>query len=345
MSIHDLVDDLDLDDDSTATENTGLPKLLIVDDDERLLRSLARVLKTNYEVQAESNPYRALVALEDEGPYAAIVCDLTMPGVDGVEFLERAHAEAPETPRILLTGNATLPASIQAINRAHITSLLTKPVAPDDLERAIDQAVTQHLELVDDLTTGAEVLEGSVTALMQTLAIANPTAYSLTKRVTSLVERYLGANPRNDAWEIQMASQLCYLGSAALGADLSARVLHGEDLATAEDLLVGCVAAFTVDIVARIPRLANVESILRHHRSSDTRSAEPTLEGAEILAICTSLAELEAVTCSRLEAATRLREAEPPFDTELMEQILDVYLPVGEPTRPDILDLTEGDPS
>ena len=115
MAMYDLVDHLDLDyPDGFGLEPGNRPKLLIVDDDELLLRSLTRILKGRYEVQAESNPYRALVALEDDGPFATIVCDLTMPGVDGIEFLERAYAEAPDTPRILLTGNATVPASIEA---------------------------------------------------------------------------------------------------------------------------------------------------------------------------------------------------------------------------------------
>ncbi len=328
--------------------------MLIVDDDEVLLRSLRRILKGRYEVQCEANPYRALVALEDDGPFAVIVSDLTMPGVDGIELLERAHAEAPETPRVLLTGNATLPDSIQAVNRARITSFLTKPVAPDELIRRIDQAVLQHDELVDDLDHGTEILEGSAAALMETLAIANPTAYALTKRVTSLVDCYLERHPRTDAWEIAIAARLSYLGSAALGADLSSRVLRGAELAVSEDLLVGCVAGFTVDIVARIPRLANVEHILRHHRSRPGPDRSPAVPpGAELLGIVTSLAELEATTCSRQEAAAALVALDPPFDRNLVHEVLDLYLPVGDisldaklslgdPLHDDVVDLTGG---
>jgi CheY-like chemotaxis protein len=336
-----LIESLEIDDTDEAVGG-GRPRLLVVDDDERLLSSLKRVLKGSYDVQAESNPYRGLVALEDDGPFAAIICDLTMPGIDGIEFLERAHAEAPETPRVLLTGNATLPASIEAVNRARISTFLTKPVAPDDLLRWIDQAVIQHTELVDDLNDGSEILEGSAAALMETLAIANPTAYSLTKRVTSLIDRYLERYPRSDAWELSMAARLSYLGSAALGADLSSRVLSGADLALNEDLLVGCVAGFTVDIVARIPRLANVEHILRHHRSRPAGGKWQGPSGAQLLGIVTTLSELEAITCSRTEAARELLDLERPFDAELVSQVLDLYLPVGEP-RPDIVDLTDGD--
>lgn len=342
MTMNDSLESIDLDD---APSASGLPRLLLVDDDERLLSSLARVLKGSYDVQAESNPYRALVALEDDGPFAAIVCDLTMPGVDGIDFLERAHAEAPETPRVLLTGNATLPDSIEAVNRARISTFLTKPVAPSELMRWIDRAVVSHHDMVEDLTEGAEILEGSVDALMETLSIANPTAFSLTKRVTALADQYLQQNPRSDAWELSMAAKLCYLGSAALGADLSKRVLHGDQLAMGEDLLVGCVAGFTVDIVARIPRLATVEHILRHHRSPAARgrNAEGP-EGAQILGALTLLAELEAVSADAGEAAQRLLEQTPGFDLDLLEDVFDVFLPIGE-ERPGVVDLTDADES
>lgn len=54
MSMHDLIESLDID---GIQEVVGeQPKLLIVDDDERLLRSLQRVLKGSYDVQAESKP-------------------------------------------------------------------------------------------------------------------------------------------------------------------------------------------------------------------------------------------------------------------------------------------------
>ncbi|MFV2039212.1 MAG: response regulator [Acidimicrobiales bacterium] len=338
-----LIDELHADDlgDGPATVGKDRAKILVVDDDEVLLRSLKRILKARYDVQCESNPYRALVALEDDGPFAVIVSDLTMPGVDGIEFLERARDEAPETPRILLTGNATLPASIDAVNRAHIDSFLTKPVSPEELLRWIDNAVLQHGELVNEFDTGSEILEGSAAALMETLAIANPTAYALTKRVTNLSEHYLKQHPRSDAWEISMAARLCYLGSAALGADLSSRVLHGEPVASSEDLLVGCVAGFTIDIVARIPRLAHVEDILRHHRSRPARADVDGMPfGAQLLGALTALAEFEATTNSRQDAADALMGLDA-FEPDLVAEILDLYLPVGDPALDHVVDLTE----
>ena len=324
MTITEFVDTRE--DADVAGDGGGLPRILIVDDDQTLLRSMKRILRNRYDVQTESNPYRALVALEDDGPFAVIVSDLTMPGVDGIDFLVQAHAEAPETTRILLTGNATLPASIDAVNRAQITSLLTKPVTSEALLTAIHAAVLRHEELVGRFDDTADILEGSAEALLETLAIANPTAHTLTRRVRALVDDHLAVHPRSDAWELMMAANLCYLGSAALGSDLSRRVLRGDPVAEAEGLLVGCVAAFTVDIVARIPRLANVEDILRHHRRSPGDGLGRRPAGAQLLGIFTTIAELElshedpAMVAQALEARTE------GYDPELLAQVLSIYV-------------------
>jgi len=309
----------------------GLPRILIVDDDQTLLRSMKRILRGHYEVQTESNPYRALVALEDDGPFAVIVSDLTMPGVDGIDFLAQANAEAPETSRILLTGNATLPASIEAVNRAHVSALLTKPVTSGELLQAIDEAVMLHDELVGRFDDTAEILEGSAEALLETLAIANPTAHALTRRVRSLLDDHLAVHPRGDAWELLMAANLCYIGSAALGSDLSRRMLGDHDLAEAEGLLVGCVAAFTVDIVARIPRLANVEDILRHHRRDAGEDQGQAPGGAQLLGILTSIAELELTNDDPTVVARTLRARVDAFDQEVVAQVLEVYVPRSGP--------------
>lgn len=138
------------------------PRVLLVDDDETLLRSLGRILRQHFDVQCEASPYRALVALEDDGPFAAVIADLTMPGLDGVDLLETAYAHSPETARILLTGNATVSSSIDAVNRAHVTNLLMKPVSPDELVATLRNAVLQYLDLTDQIAADEPDRAGSI---------------------------------------------------------------------------------------------------------------------------------------------------------------------------------------
>src|SRR5262249_19125027 len=66
------------------------------------------------------------------------------PNMTGTEFLTEASRLVPETVRMILTGYAPEKDSIDAINQARVTSFLTKPVAPDTVERAIAEAVDTY---------------------------------------------------------------------------------------------------------------------------------------------------------------------------------------------------------
>lgn len=324
-----------IDNDLTGPAESPRPRVLVVDDDELLLRSVQRILRTNYDVVAISNPYRALVSIEEEGPFSAIICDLTMPGLDGIEVLETARDGAPETPRILLTGNATIPASIDAVNRARISNFLTKPVSPDELLRAVGEAEVAHRELLAEFDEGATILEGSADALLESLAVANPAALRLTRRVQAIVAGHLDRHDRPDRWELELAAKLCYVGAGALTLDACDGDPAGPGLD--DELLGGCVAGLTVDIVDRLPRLAAVGDILRHHRAPGRAGDDdPAPFGARLLHLATRLAEAEARTSSTFEAAAELRSRELFGDAELLEKLLANVL--AEADRP--IDLT-----
>lgn len=130
------------------------PRLLIVDVDDAALESSRTVLGHHFELQCESNPYRALVALEDEGPFAAIVSSLTMSNggdfaIDGIDVLEAAYRQAREAPRILVAAELGVDAAVEAVNRAHVTNIVRGPFDPDELNRTVIDALFQN-DLIDD---------------------------------------------------------------------------------------------------------------------------------------------------------------------------------------------------
>lgn len=140
-STHATGSDIDL----SYPHDDGLrPRVLLVIEDEIVLGLLKQGLVDHFDVECQSNPFRALVALEDDGPFAAVVSDLAMTGLSGIELLETAYDHCPEIPRILLTGGATLAESVDAVNRAHITNLMMKPVTPQALKSTLSDAVLQN---------------------------------------------------------------------------------------------------------------------------------------------------------------------------------------------------------
>ena len=116
------------------------PILLAVDDDpsvlEAVVQDLRREYAARYRVLRAGNGPAALETLKQlltrEEPVALLLSDQRMPGMSGVEFLERAQELYPEAKRVLLTAYADTEAAIRAINSARIHFYLTKPWDPPE---------------------------------------------------------------------------------------------------------------------------------------------------------------------------------------------------------------------
>ncbi len=116
------------------------PILLAVDDDvnvlEAVVQDLRRQYGATYRVMRAASGQAALDTLAQlktrQEPVALILSDQRMPGITGVEFLERSRALYPESKRVLLTAYADTEAAIQAINSARIHYYLNKPWDPPE---------------------------------------------------------------------------------------------------------------------------------------------------------------------------------------------------------------------
>ena len=110
-----------------------IPRILCVDDEPQVLAGLRRTLRGFYNVTVALGAEKAIEEINSHGPFEAIVSDLHMPGMDGIEFLRWVASHAPDTSGILLTGNANLGSAIAAVNAGFIFRFLTKPCARSDL--------------------------------------------------------------------------------------------------------------------------------------------------------------------------------------------------------------------
>lgn len=117
-------------------------RLLLVDDEERILSSLKRLLqKEGYEIFTASSGAQGLEIVQRE-TIGVVVSDLMMPGMDGIEFLDQVGKTDKNIIRILLTGHAKLEVALDAINRLGVFSFIVKPwnnyVLVNDLRRAFE---------------------------------------------------------------------------------------------------------------------------------------------------------------------------------------------------------------
>ncbi len=116
------------------------PRLLVVDDEERILNSLKALFRDDFHVFATSNCDHALRFVEKFHMHA-IISDQRMPEMLGVELLRRAKVTSPTSMRLLLTGYSDLNAIVGSINEGEIFRFINKPWNNRDLKQIVREAV------------------------------------------------------------------------------------------------------------------------------------------------------------------------------------------------------------
>ena len=125
-------------------------KVLFVDDEPSILDGLRRALHDRFLVSSADGGEQGLAKLRTDGPFAVVVSDMQMPGMNGAEFLARASEMVPDTVRILLTGHADVNAAIDAVNQGNIFRFLTKPCEKPILLEVIRRGVALYHTTIDE---------------------------------------------------------------------------------------------------------------------------------------------------------------------------------------------------
>jgi YesN/AraC family two-component response regulator len=132
-------------------------KILFVDDESNILDAYKRQLKKQFLIETALSAEEGLNAITNHGPYAVVVSDLRMPGMDGNQFLTRVKEVAPRSVRMMLTGYADFKTAMEAINSGNIYRLLTKPCAKNILTEALNAGVEQYNKNNAAAQTGRQV--------------------------------------------------------------------------------------------------------------------------------------------------------------------------------------------
>ena len=123
-----------------AISTTTPDRVLIVDDDELILRALSRILEASgYQPRCYLQPEEALAAIEADRP-TVIISDYMMPGMDGVSFLKQARNRAPHAVRILCTAAEDFRVALQAVNSGEVYRIISKPWHQQELLATVHQA-------------------------------------------------------------------------------------------------------------------------------------------------------------------------------------------------------------
>ena len=116
--------------------------VLVVDDDASTREGLTALLENwGYNATAAADGKTALKLCKKELPHA-IVTDLMMPGMTGLEFIEGLGEQTQQVAVVMITGQATIETAVQAI-KLGAYDYLTKPLEPEKLRAVLESVILQ----------------------------------------------------------------------------------------------------------------------------------------------------------------------------------------------------------
>lgn len=235
---------------------------MCVDDEPQVLAGLGLNLRRAYNFVGLNTPAEAVERLPRLQP-AVIVSDMRMPGMNGAELLARARTLAPNTIRVLLTGHAELEAAVRAINEGQIFRFLMKPCPPPAFLSAVEAAVEQHRLVTAEKVLLEQTVKGSITALLEALAMVSPAAFGRGRRIKTLV-RAMGPHVElTDTWVVELAAELSQVGYVSVPQDVVEKIYRRAELSEPERALVLKVPSVTHQLLSHIPRLEPVWGVLK----------------------------------------------------------------------------------
>ena len=135
--------------------------LLLVDDEPNILQSLKRLLRRGgYRILTAESGQEGLELLENN-TVQVIISDARMPGMSGIEFLDKSRERWPDCIRIMLSGYTELESVIQAVNRSAIYKFFTKPWEDDLLQDHVKEAFRQYELQEENSRLSQELLDAN----------------------------------------------------------------------------------------------------------------------------------------------------------------------------------------
>ncbi|MBI4657409.1 MAG: response regulator [Verrucomicrobia bacterium] len=304
-----------------------MPKVLIVDDDAGVLAFYQDYLQKRFTLDTSPAGTQAVELVRTQGPYAVVVADLNMPEMNGIELLEQCHRLAPDTVRIMLTGDADLPTAIEAINKGHIFQFLTKPCPPNMLAASLETAVKQYKLIVAERELLELTLSGTIKMLTEILSLVEASSFGLSQRIRDCVRVLAQALKMDQVWELEAAAMLCQIGYVTVPSSILQKLRHALTLQTNEKAVLERVPEIGAKLLGHIPRLETVAQMVLYQSKNfdgtgfphDALGGEKIPLGARILRVVSELLRLESEGISRRVALEQMRAFPGRYDPVVLD--------------------------
>jgi len=310
-------------------QNSMSEKILFVDDDANLLAACRRNLGRQFAIDTAEGGEAALAKLAKDGPYAVVVADRQMPGMDGIELLSKVWQQAPDTVRIMLTGNANLEAAIQVVNEGNIFRFLNKPCPAELLTKALHDGLTQHRLVTAEKELLNKTLGGSIKLLTDILSMVEPQSFGRAQTLRDTIATVTNKLNIPNAWEIHLAIMLGSIGYVTIPPATVVKARAGHPLSEAEEQMMLRVPETGARLLANIPRLEGVSRIVLYQNKcfdgsgfpQDSCSGDAIPLGSRLLKILLDLMQIQAEGKSQAKALGEMQDRGGRYDPALFSAV------------------------
>ncbi len=310
-----------------------LEKILMVDDESSVLAAYGHLLHKEFKIDTATGGAAALKAMEATGPYAVVVSDMRMPEMDGIQLLTKIKQLAPDTVRIMLTGNADIQTAVSAVNEGSIFRFLTKPCDKETLAKTLTAGLLQYRLVTAEKDLLENTLQGSIQVLTEMLGMVNPAAFGRALRVRRYMHHVTTRLSLLNPWRFEVAAMMSQLGCVTLHPETIEAVSAGRPLSPGEQARFDAHPAVARDLLSKIPRMEPVAWMIAHQNDAapvagdlaTSQTADIRL-GANLLRATVVFDDLVGKGLSKNDAVDRLAQEHKNFDARIFGALRELQL-------------------
>ncbi len=301
-------------------------KILLVDDDSNALSGYRRILSREFHLETSLGGEEALKLVTEKGPYAVVVSDMRMPGMDGIQLLSKVKLESPNTIRVMLTGHGDMDTAIDAINEGAIFRFLNKPCSKELMAKTLTAALVQYRLVTAESELLEQTLSGCIQVLTEVLSLVNPAAFSRAERSCRYIRRIVSSMKLGNPWQYEVAAMMSQLGCVTLPGETIEAVYSGDKLSANEQALYDAHPIVAAGLLSKIPRLEPIAWMIEHQNEQVPAGADPDMNdvrmGAEILRLVLAYEKLIQKGISRTEAVHTLAMHNKGFNKAFFDALV-----------------------
>jgi response regulator RpfG family c-di-GMP phosphodiesterase len=272
--------------------------------------------------------------------------------MNGIELLAEAARIAPDTVRVMLTGESDQRAAIAAVNEGAVFRFLTKPCDSETLRATIRAGIEQHRLVTAEKELLGKTVGGAIRVLTDLLALVNPVAFGQAGRVRRIVRQIIDELDSEVEPELELEAMLSQIGCVTIPESVLQRTLDGATLSASEAGMYYQHPAIGAGLLAKIPRLEHMAGMVEHQHDRHDGSGgfggllrgETLPFGARILKVALDFDMLVTRGVDAPQALRSMRDRASSYDPQLLEALEAVYSgrSLHNATQVGILDLRPG---